>query len=138
MTLPAAVFFDLDETLVNRRESIKMNLSALWQRCSRADVDLQAFISAFHALDGWIVSEAFGVKKPHASIYRALLTRLDVAAENTWFIGDDPDADVRGPHGLGMKTAWIERHIPWPVGQDRCYTTECEGVSNFVDQLLTP
>lgn len=45
----------------------------------------------------------FGVLKPHESIFRAALECLNLPPSEVVFIGDDPDADVSGAQGVGMK-----------------------------------
>ncbi|MDA1073579.1 MAG: HAD hydrolase-like protein [Proteobacteria bacterium] len=47
-----SVVFDLDETLVDRTESINSYLSTLWPQQARVEMELTEFIEAFHRLDG--------------------------------------------------------------------------------------
>jgi FMN phosphatase YigB (HAD superfamily) len=44
-----------------------------------------------------------GVRKPHESIYRRVLERLDVDATEAVFVGDRVREDVLGPRRLGME-----------------------------------
>lgn len=50
-----------------------------------------------------------GVPKPHVSIFQAACQRLALAPEQVLHVGDDPELDVIGAQGAGMRTAWINR-----------------------------
>ncbi|MBX3052760.1 MAG: HAD family hydrolase [Caldilineaceae bacterium] len=60
-----------------------------------------------------LVSEHEGMRKPNPEIFRRALSRLDVTAETAVFVGDNPEADMRGAQSVGMRT--IYRPSPfWP------------------------
>jgi len=50
-------------------------------------------------------SDEVGVRKPAAEIFQVTLARAGVAAEEAVHIGDNPDADVVGAQGVGMRAA---------------------------------
>ena len=54
-----------------------------------------------------VVSGEFGVDKPHPRIFEHVLSQLQVSAESAVMIGDNPDADIRGAHAVGMRAIWI-------------------------------
>ena len=54
-----------------------------------------------------VISEDHGVKKPHHSIFNACLEKLGVTAQESVFIGDNPDADILPAQQLGMSTVWM-------------------------------
>jgi putative hydrolase of the HAD superfamily len=58
-------------------------------------------------LDVVLVSEREGVRKPAPEIFRRALTRLAVGADEAWFVGDHPDADIRGAAGAGLTAVWL-------------------------------
>lgn len=58
-----------------------------------------------------VYSSEVGYMKPNRRIFQLALDRLDIAPENTFFVGDRLDNDVRGASRLGMKTILI-RHRP--------------------------
>lgn len=63
-----------------------------------------------------IVSEEFGVHKPDAAIFHHALAQLAVTAADTVMIGDNPDADIRGAHAVGMRAVWVQHpHQSYPV-----------------------
>lgn len=53
-------------------------------------------------LDLILISEECGLRKPDSEIYRRALDSLGCSPENSWFVGDDPIADVQGPRAIGM------------------------------------
>lgn len=54
-----------------------------------------------------LVSDAVGWRKPHAKIFNEALIRLGVQAEETLFVGDSPEEDIKGAKQLGMKTIFV-------------------------------
>jgi FMN phosphatase YigB (HAD superfamily) len=50
-------------------------------------------------------SDEIGVRKPEAQIFRVTLNRAGVAADEAVHIGDNPEADVVGAQGVGMRAA---------------------------------
>ena len=58
-----------------------------------------------------IVSGEFGHRKPEPAIFYEALRRLgEIPAENTLFVGDNPDTDIKGAQGVGM-SAIIQTQI---------------------------
>lgn len=65
-----------------------------------------------HNLDRFmfvISSAEYGFRKPHFSIMKAAISRLGIAPENTWFVGDLIKYDVRGALDSGMTAVWYNR-----------------------------
>jgi putative hydrolase of the HAD superfamily len=60
-------------------------------------------------VDGWVVSEAVGCRKPDPAIFRAAAPDLDGA----WMIGDSPHADIAGACALGLTSVWVSGGRPW-------------------------
>lgn len=64
-----------------------------------------------------LISEAEGVRKPNLEIFHRALYRLAVAPEESVYVGDHPDADIRGALKAGMRTVW--KHDPdWPEPEE--------------------
>jgi len=61
-----------------------------------------------------VVSDAFGLRKPRAEIFREILGRLGATPEEALHVGDSLRADVAGAAPLGMRTAWITRRVADP------------------------
>jgi HAD superfamily hydrolase (TIGR01509 family) len=64
-----------------------------------------------------IDSAVVGVEKPEPAIFVRALDALGMTPERTWFIGDNPDRDVRPATDLGMMTCWLApASRPLPAG----------------------
>lgn len=57
--------------------------------------------------DTVLVSADVGWRKPHVKIFEEALKRLDVKAEETVYVGDSPEEDVKGAKQLGIKTIYV-------------------------------
>jgi HAD superfamily hydrolase (TIGR01549 family) len=93
---------DLVERLRQRfRLGIVSNgrVSSQWPKMERAGLD-----SSFEAI---AISEEVGFEKPHAEPFLSVLRSLEVAPENSIYIGDNPDHDIAGAAAVGMKTCWV-------------------------------
>lgn len=66
-----------------------------------------------------LLSVDHGFRKPHRSIYQAILELFDVDAEQTVFVGDSYEADYLGPTQVGMRAFLIDPEAahPIPTGQ---------------------
>ena len=66
-----------------------------------------------HGMFRWfafVMSSAdYAFKKPHASIFRAALRRLQQQPGSAWFVGDSLANDVAGASGVGMTAVWYNR-----------------------------
>jgi HAD superfamily hydrolase (TIGR01549 family) len=70
--------------------------------------DLDAFVAHHHLdVDAAIGSGAFGRTKPHPSIFRAVLERLEVEPEEAAMVGDSIEDDVEGAHAAGIERAFL-------------------------------
>ncbi len=55
-----------------------------------------------------------GCAKPDRRIFHAACEALEARPDEVLHVGDDPDLDVRGAVGAGVRAAWINRHArPW-------------------------
>ncbi len=82
--------------------------------------DLVAFV-AHHSLDvdAAISSGAHGKTKPHESIFRVVLDRLEVEPEDAAMVGDSLAEDVDGARALGMRAFLLDRRDQFPEVEDR-------------------
>jgi putative hydrolase of the HAD superfamily len=60
-------------------------------------------------LDATLISEEEGYRKPAPRLFQSAAERLELAAEEVLFVGDTFEADVKGPQGVGMPCAWLNR-----------------------------
>ena len=60
-----------------------------------------------HFFDAVIVSESVGLRKPDKKIFELACQKLAVKSEESIFVGDNPQADVRGANKVGMYSIYI-------------------------------
>jgi putative hydrolase of the HAD superfamily len=89
-------------------------------------------------VDGYVISEAFGEKKPHPSIYQEICCQLGVTPQQAWFVGDHPVLDVWGSSQLGFRTIWVERNTPWPDDRSCCADVTVSSLAEAFETLLLP
>jgi len=82
--------------------------------------DLDVFV-AHHgiAVDAMLTSRVHGKTKPHETIFRAMLEKLDVAAGAAVMVGDDPDDDIAGARAVGMDAWLVDRENRFPKHAQR-------------------
>ena len=56
-----------------------------------------------------LISEEFGRRKPHPSIFHAALDRLGVVPAEALYVGDTPAEDIVGAQAVGLDVAWVNR-----------------------------
>jgi HAD superfamily hydrolase (TIGR01509 family) len=61
-----------------------------------------------------VVSSESGAEKPHARPFLEALVALGARAQDTTFVGDNPEDDIQGARALGMRTVWISHGRRWP------------------------
>lgn len=69
-------------------------------------------------VDGWVISEVDGARKPDARAFRLAAARAGAAAAfpaGGWMIGDHPLDDIAAAAAAGLRTAWVARGRTWDV-----------------------
>jgi putative hydrolase of the HAD superfamily len=75
-------------------------------------------IGARDVVDGWVISEQVGVRKPDRRIFERAAELVGKTLDGSWMLGDNPTADIGGAANAGMKSAWVNRyHRTW-VGEE--------------------
>jgi putative hydrolase of the HAD superfamily len=64
-------------------------------------------VSLYERLDTVLISEKEGIRKPDAAIFRLAAARLGAEPARCVFVGDNPNADVRGAKSCGMRAVWV-------------------------------
>jgi len=98
-----------------RAEGLKLGL------VSNTGRNLDEFVS-HHRLevDAALGSGAFGRTKPHPTIFRAVLERLEVEPSAAAMVGDSPEDDVEGARAAGIERAFLlDREDRYPELDDR-------------------
>ena len=101
---------DLLEDLQDRSvpTAIVTNGGSIMQRSKINESGLDGLVQAV------TVSEEVGVAKPDRGIFERALADIQAVPTATLFVGDNPDADIRGSKSLGLSTAWIRLGREWP------------------------
>lgn len=79
-------------------------------------------------VDHVLISGELGIAKPDPRIFRRAFALAHTKAEEFLFVGDHPEADVRGAKGAGGWAAWINRRgLPPPDGLEADLVLESLG-----------
>jgi putative hydrolase of the HAD superfamily len=83
--------------------------------------NLDEFVAHHHLeVDAALGSGAFGRTKPHPTIFRAVLERLEVEPSGAAMVGDSPEDDVAGARAAGIERAFLlDREDRYPELDDR-------------------
>jgi HAD superfamily hydrolase (TIGR01549 family) len=98
-----------------RAQGLKLGL------VSNTGRDLDAFVAHHHLdVDSAIGSGAFGRTKPHPTIFRAVLERIEVEPQDAAMVGDSVEDDVEGAHAAGIERAFLlDREGRFPDAENR-------------------
>ncbi|OAH13026.1 HAD family hydrolase [Streptomyces jeddahensis] len=86
-------------------------------------------------VDGWVVSEAVGRKKPEPEIFHAAAHAVGVALPGAWVIGDSPHADIAGANALGLRSVWVSDGRSWTQPRYRP-TLVADDVGSAIDCVV--
>jgi len=114
LAMPAAV-----ETLAGLREQgyrIGLISNTIWP--AELHMEDLAELGILPYLEHLDFSGELGHWKPSAKIFHHALSKLDVAPEQTVFVGDNPREDIRGAQAVGMRAIW-RRSAEFPLGDAR-------------------
>jgi putative hydrolase of the HAD superfamily len=70
-----------------------------------------AALGLLSTFDVVLISEAEGVRKPSAEIFRRALQACEVEAAESVFVGDHPETDIEGARHAGLLPIW--KHVPY-------------------------
>jgi putative hydrolase of the HAD superfamily len=87
---------------------------------SNSSRDLDEFV-AHHGLvvDAVLTSHVHGKTKPHRTIFRAMLERLEVEPPEAVMVGDTIEDDVEGALAVGMRAVLLDREGRYPGVEGR-------------------
>ncbi|WP_168120852.1 HAD family hydrolase [Paenibacillus sp. HB172176] len=60
--------------------------------------------------DHIVISGDFGAGKPAESIFLYAMSLLGISPEEGLMVGDNPNTDIKGANGVGMRNVWINHH----------------------------
>jgi HAD superfamily hydrolase (TIGR01509 family) len=55
-----------------------------------------------------LASGDIGARKPNRRAFEALIAALGTPPERTWYVGDDPLADIEGARQAGLNAVWMD------------------------------
>ena len=58
-----------------------------------------------------LVSGKLGYRKPHPRVFQALIEQFKVPKEQTAFVGDNLDADIKGAQQAGIQPIWMHYDV---------------------------
>jgi FMN phosphatase YigB (HAD superfamily) len=64
-------------------------------------------------VDACCISDVEGSRKPDAKLFELTAERCGEPLAGAWMAGDNPDADMRGAHALGLRTIWFRHGREW-------------------------
>ena len=70
-------------------------------------------------VDSAVISEELGVAKPDPRIFEHAMANIGAVAADSLFVGDNPEADILGAKGVGMRAAWLRRGREWSYDDPR-------------------
>ena len=70
-------------------------------------------------VDAAVISEELGVAKPDPRIFEHAMAKIGAVAADSLFVGDNPEADILGAKGVGMRAAWLRRGREWSYEDQR-------------------
>ncbi|MCK4933562.1 HAD-IA family hydrolase, partial [Candidatus Bathyarchaeota archaeon] len=74
-----------------------------------------------------------GWRKPSPEIFKEALRRLDMKAEETFFVGDTPLEDIQGAKKVGMKTVFIPSQFNTLIDMEKVETPPDHYIENLRD-----
>lgn len=67
-------------------------------------------------VDGWVVSDVVGVRKPDPRIFTIAAEQAGQPLEDAWMVGDAHDTDIEGAQAAGLRCVYLSRGRRWPDG----------------------
>jgi FMN phosphatase YigB (HAD superfamily) len=82
-----------------------------------ADIQARKLVAAGLnvAVDSVCISGAEGIRKPDLRLFALAAKRAGAQLTSGWMIGDNPQADIAGARGAGLRTVWLSRGRTWPI-----------------------
>jgi len=116
----------------NRRIGIVTNGPKDVQRAKLAHLELTPWI------DFAVISEEYGLAKPHPEIFHEALRLAGATPEEAIVVGDSPEFDIAGAQRSGIRSIWMNRQgLAWHASLERP-TLEIRSLVELPALLGTP
>ncbi|MEK3886269.1 HAD family hydrolase [Bacillus sp. FSL K6-3431] len=99
-------------SMLEELSSNKLTLGMITNGYGQFQMDNIKALGIERYFDIILISEWEGIKKPDPQIFNRALKQLDVSANQSVFVGDHPENDVRASKYAGMKSIW-KRDFQW-------------------------
>ncbi|WUF75568.1 HAD family hydrolase [Streptomyces nojiriensis] len=86
-------------------------------------------------VQGWVISEAVGRKKPEPEMFHAAADAVGVPLTGAWVVGDSPHADIAGANALGLRSVWVSNGQLW-VQESYRPTHVVEDVATAINYVI--
>jgi putative hydrolase of the HAD superfamily len=96
---------DVLAALKHRGYKVGVLSNTMWTATHHTEVFARDDLDAY--IDAAVYTSEIPVAKPHADAFRMILEALDLAAEESVYVGDRLWDDVAGAQQVGMRAIWI-------------------------------
>ena len=74
----------------------------------------------FHRFSFVMSSADYSIRKPHPRFFNIAAMKLDIEPQDIWFVGDNPQFDIKGAINAGMYPVWYNPRDNKPDPQYDC------------------
>lgn len=67
-----------------------------------------------NGIEFFMSTSDYGFRKPSRLLFEIALGKLGMSAENVWYCGDEPEADIKGAYDAGIMPIWFNPDIACP------------------------
>ncbi len=85
-----------------------------------------------------LASGDMGIQKPDSRVFTAAAAELGLSPAQTWYVGDDPSADIVGALRAGLRAIWIDNEGKLYPGDIPPPTARVAALAGLLDLLPTP
>jgi len=93
--------------LLNKLKEKKIKIGLLTNGNKKIQENKIKQLNVKNLFDCVIFANKIGFQKPHKNSFLHILRKLNAKTNETLFVGDNKNTDIKGARALGMKTFWI-------------------------------
>jgi putative hydrolase of the HAD superfamily len=99
-------------TTLERLKTCNIRLAIITNGRGQFQLDNIKALGIEKYFDTILISEWEGIKKPDPEIFKRALKQLNVSPQQSLFVGDHPENDVKAAQNIGMKGIW-KNDLQW-------------------------